>query len=159
MTQWLVLRTDYAKERVVAAAVERMDWPCWVPMEVRHGRAHHSRQTPQRKAIERPLMPKTIFAAIPLADIQSLQRVRHFQGVLRDVNLTPAIVPDIQLAQFRAIVDKVNAARRAEIERFNRRKDKPLKINIAKLRDDKDLEAAIKAIKDRCFGQVMEDAA
>lgn len=157
---WIILRTDHAKERVVAAAVERMEWPCWVPLEVRHGRAHHSRQTPHRKIMERPLMPKTVFAAIPLAEIQSLQRVRYFQGIMRDVNLAPALVPDIQVAQFRAIVDRVNAARRAEIERFNRKKDKPLKINIAKLKDEKDLEAAIKAIKDRCFGSAaMEDAA
>jgi hypothetical protein len=113
MTHWLIIRTDHGKEAYVARQIEtRLECAAWVPVEKRLARI--CRHSKKRVPIEHPVLPRTLFAAVPVAREADLMRIRHLSGVEHDVALVPLVVPDSQIAVFRAEIERLNAATLAQ---------------------------------------------
>ena len=158
MTDWLIIRTDIQKELFVARAIERMGFPSWCPVELRHYRTVKTRaQSPAnrfRMAKEVPVMPKCLLAQIPAHDeIQGLQRIRHFQSVQRDIEGYPIRIPDLQIVRFRAYIDEMNEKERRRVENLmknaGKKKAQKFKLDPSNLKD----------VLDLMFGQKAEVAA
>lgn len=103
---WLIIRTDLAKEAYVSHAIARMGYDSWLPLIATSARI--CRKSKKRKLDTRPLLPKTLFAAIPEAIHGDLHRIRHYDCIQRDTASVPFKIPAMQIATFRDYLDMVN---------------------------------------------------
>lgn len=106
MNHWLIIRTDLARELSVAREIERMGFPAWVPMEVTSKRIHRTSKT--RATTSKPILPKTLFAAIPVHQEADIAGIRYMTGVEHDAYSAPLQIPAIQITIFRDAIDKAN---------------------------------------------------
>lgn len=111
MTPWLIVRTEAAKEHFVAKEIVRLGLgEAWVPVEIRSYRTavvRKHRGPPQTK--EYPLLPKRLFAAVPVALQGVLATVRHLAAIERGSDATALQIPAHEIALFRARVAELNA--------------------------------------------------
>lgn len=110
---WLIIRTDFRKEHYVAQQIKMLGFDCWVPCQMIATRPAIARRVTAKAAVqikELPLLPKRLFAAVPVAVEADLLRIRHCVAVERDAALEPVYVPDAQIAAFRAEIDRENTA-------------------------------------------------
>lgn len=121
---WVIVRTKYGKEHYVANAIARMGFPAWVPVEIRSYRTTGNRRTRHRTLIEVPLLPKTMFAALPEALHSDLQAVRYYTSLERDEALEALKIEDWEMAAFRT---EVEASNEQERDRQKRQASRPKK--------------------------------
>lgn len=105
---WLILRTDHAKEHYVARQVQNLGFDVWIPCEARTQRI--CRHVKRRETIYHPIIPKLLFAAVPVAAQAVLAGVRHLASIERNAAQEAVSVPDYQIRAFRAEVDRLNNA-------------------------------------------------
>lgn len=110
MMDWIILKTDFRKEQYVASQIGKLTFDAWVPCEVRTHRI--CRHVKRRETTYHPLLPRTIFAAVPRwALLQGeLDHIRHLVGVERNAAQEAISVPSSQIHAFRVEIDKMNAA-------------------------------------------------
>jgi phage pi2 protein 07 len=105
---WIIIRTDIAKELYVARQIALAGFDAWVPMEYRSERAN--RLTRKRRNItEHPVLPKRLFAAVPVTVCGELMGMRHVAAIEFDAAYNPVQIPCRQIAIFRDEIDKLNA--------------------------------------------------
>ena len=121
---WIIVRTKYGKEHYVANAISRMGFSAWVPTEIRSYRTTGNRRTRHRTLIEVPLLPKTLFAAIPEALQRDLGTVRYYTSLERDEALEALKIEDWEMAAFRT---EVEASNEQERDRQKRQATRPRK--------------------------------
>ena len=114
MTDWLIIRTDLAKEAYVSHAIARMGYDSWLPLIATSARI--CRKSKKRKLDTRPLLPKTLFAAIPEAVHGDLHSVEGFSSVWRDGSLRPVSVPWSDIQRFMSELDRHNLITRRHYE-------------------------------------------
>lgn len=106
---WLIVRTDFRKEHFVARQIQQRGFDAWVPSQIivtRPGMARRLMARSNSQAVkELPILPRRLFATCP----DSLT-VRHMAGVDRDEFMLPVLIPDDQIAAFRAEIDRENTA-------------------------------------------------
>jgi hypothetical protein len=110
---WLIIRTDFRKEHYVASQIRLLGFDAWVPCQMIVSRPAIARRVTAKAAVsikELPILPKRLFAAIPVALEADLLRIRHCVAVERDAALEAVYVPDAQIAAFRAEIDRENTA-------------------------------------------------
>ncbi len=121
---WLILRTDARKEQYVAAQLRNLGFNAWVPVQLAPSRPAKTRRSMAisnvRKVTETPVIPKLLFAAVPVALEADLMRIRHLVAVEHDADSRPACVPSRQVEAFRAAIDAENTAALALASRPNR---------------------------------------
>lgn len=125
MTHWLILRTDLGKEQYVADAVRRLGFDAWVPMQIIACRPAIARRVSAKAHLkayrEICLLPRRVFAAVPVALEADLLKIRHAVAVERNAALEAISVPANQIQQFRAEIDRENTAALALATRPSRR--------------------------------------
>lgn len=108
MTDWLIVRTDFRKEHFVAAQIRNVGFEAWVPCEARTHRI--CRHVKRRETTYHPILPRTLFAAVPVALQAELAGVRHLDSIERNALQEAISVPSSQIHAFRVEIDKMNAA-------------------------------------------------
>jgi len=113
LTSWLIVRTDFRKEAYVAAQIRGMGFAAWVPCQMIVSRPGIARRKLSHAAVaikELPVLPRRLFAAVPVALEADLLKVRHLVALERDAALDPVSVPGNQIDAFRAEIDRENTA-------------------------------------------------
>lgn len=149
---WLIVRTDFRKEAYVAQQVRALGFDAWVPAQLIASRPAIARRVSAKSGLrqikELPILPRRLFAAVPVALEADLMRIRHLVAVEHDADSRPVSVPSSQIAAFKSAIDAENTAALALATRPNRKQK-------ARWRSLKDgLLEAIEAAK-----QQMEQAA
>jgi hypothetical protein len=111
---WLILRTDHAKEAYVARQIMFRGWDAWVPAQIIVCRPAIARRVSAKSHLqatkELPILPRRLFAAVPVAQEADLVGIRHLVAVERDGDSRPLSVPSAEIARFRAAIDAENMA-------------------------------------------------
>ena len=126
---WLILRTDHAKEAYVARQVANMGYRVWVPSQIIVCRPTIARRVTAKASLakvkELPILPRRFFARIVDChdrEVQSeLTNLRHCDGFERDSEQRLALIPDAEIAAFRAAIDAENTASLALAQKASRR--------------------------------------
>lgn len=122
---WIICRTDARKELYVARQLALAGFDAWVPAQIIVTRPHAARRITAKAHVqtvkESPILPRRVFAAIPVACHGDLAGIRHLVGVERDGNQLPVSVPPGQITAFKAEIDRENTATLALAERPNRK--------------------------------------
>lgn len=109
---WLIIKTDLRKEDYVARQIALAGFDAWVPTELIRCRTGVSRRyTNARKVIatrELPVLPKRLFAAIPVGAEADVSRIRHLVAIERDAYSLALQIPHSQIVRFRDEIDKLN---------------------------------------------------
>ena len=128
MTSWLIIRTDYRKEHYVAAQIRRMGFPAWVPCQMvstRLGIGRRKLSAPAVAIKELPILPRRLFVAGPNIldrELQSeLRTLRHVESLETGTDQRLVLIPDAQIAAFRAEIDRENTAALALITARSRK--------------------------------------
>jgi hypothetical protein len=155
MTQWLILKTDPAKEFAVASALSALGHEVWVPTYVATAYERFTAgpgvSLRRKKPIERPLMPSVILS-VHTPPPRYLAAVNHLKGIWRDCLDLPVLIPEIQVSQFRERVDAVNTAEITRIMKAQMGKRKSKRV----LKIDPNLADELKLM---LFGQREQEAA
>jgi transcription antitermination factor NusG len=92
---WYVVQTRFQAERLVVERLRDIGIDAWCPMETRLVR--HARRT---AAVERPLIPRHLFAEIRLkGDFYAIKMTMGVTGMIVRADKKPAMVNDEQLAR------------------------------------------------------------
>ena len=132
---WILLRSDAHKEHYVARQVSLLGFQAWVPCQIIACRPQVSRRITAKahlsKLRELPILPRRLFAEVPVWLQTELEGIRHLDGIERDAASMPLQIPPSQIAAFRAEIDRENTAALALAQKASRRQK-------AKWRDMKD---------------------
>lgn len=111
---WIILRTDFRKEPYVVSQIGNMGFQCWHPVQVIATRPAIARRVTQKAQLrayrEIAILPRRVFACLPVASVDVLQGIRHLVGVEFDGDMRPVVIPDGQITAFRAVIDAENRA-------------------------------------------------
>ena len=125
---WLILKTSHAKETFVARQVASYGYRIWMPAQIIVCRSAVSRRVTAKASPsikELPILPRRFFAAIPdYRDGETqleIQSIRHFDGFERDMEQRFALIPDAEIAAFKAAIDAENTASLALHQKASRK--------------------------------------
>lgn len=122
---WLILRTDARKEAYVAQQIRNAGFDAWVPVQIITTRAAIARRITARAHMqtikELPILPRRVFAAVPVALHAELEGVRHLVAIERNADQEAVSVPHSQIAAFKAAIDAENTAALALAQRASRK--------------------------------------
>lgn len=122
---WILLRSDAHKEHYVARQVSLMGFHAWVPCQIIACRPQVSRRITAKahlsKLRELPILPRRLFADVPVWLQTELDGIRHLDGIERDAASMPLQIPPSQIAAFRAEIDRENTAALALAQKASRR--------------------------------------
>lgn len=129
MADWLIIRTDHAKEAFVARQIANMGYQAWVPAQVIVCRPTVARRVTAKaqlaKVKELPILPRRLFARIvDIADGETqleIQNIRHFEAFERNAEQRYARISDAEIAAFRAAINAENTAALALSQRASRK--------------------------------------
>jgi hypothetical protein len=111
---WLILRTDFRKEPYVVSQIGNMGFTAWHPVQVIATRPAIARRVTQKAQLrayrEIAILPRRVFACLPVASVDDLNGIRHLVGIEFDGDMRPVVIPDGQIAAFRAVIDAENRA-------------------------------------------------
>lgn len=113
MIDWLIIRTDFRKEHYVANQIERLGFQSWVPAQIIATRTAAGRRATAKPATvlkELPILPRRLFAAVPVALQADLDGIRHLVAIERDTASGAICVPHSQIVAFRDEIDRENTA-------------------------------------------------
>jgi hypothetical protein len=128
---WLILRTDFRKEHYVATQIRNMGLPAWVPCQMistRLGIGRRKLSAPAVAIKELPILPRRLFVTGPgILDRElhsELRTLRHVEALEMGMDQRLVLIPDAQIAAFRAEIDRENTAALALMQARNSRKQK-----------------------------------
>ena len=125
MTAWLILRTDARKEQFVAQQIRNAGFEAWVPVQIIASRPHVSRRVTSKAHLqtirELPILPRRVFAAVPVALQAELEGIRHLVAIERNADQEAVSVPSSQIHAFRVTIDNENTAALALSQRASRK--------------------------------------
>lgn len=111
---WLILRTDARKEAYVAQQIKNAGLEAWHPVQVIACRPHAVRKLLSKSQLatyrEVAILPRRVFAAVPVALQAELEGLRHLVGIERNADQEAISVPSSQISAFRAVIDAENRA-------------------------------------------------
>ena len=114
MANWVILRTDFRKEPYVVSQIGNMGFQCWHPVQVIATRPAVARRVTAKAQLrayrEIAILPRRVFACLPVASVDDLNGIRHLVGVEFDGDMRPVVIPDGQIAAFKAVIDAENRA-------------------------------------------------
>jgi hypothetical protein len=122
---WLIIRTDSRKEQYVARQVQALGFDAWVPVQLIAARPAIARRVTAKAHLsaikEIPILPRRLFAAVPVALEADLMRIRHLVAVEHDADSRPLSVPSGQVQAFRETIDRENTAAMALAQKASRK--------------------------------------
>jgi hypothetical protein len=122
---WLILRTDHGKEAYVARQVMSRGFEAWVPAQIIVCRPSIARRVSAKSQLQKikelPILPRRLFAAVPVAQEADLAGIRHLVAVERDGASEAISVPSAEIARFRAAIDAENTAALALAQKASRK--------------------------------------
>ena len=124
---WIILRTDHAKEAYVARQIAALTFDAWNPVQIIACRPAIARRVSSKAQLrtikEIPILPRRIFAAVPhWAVLQGeLSHIRHLVAVEHGSDSRPLSVPSAEIERFRAAIDAENTAALALAQKASRR--------------------------------------
>lgn len=115
---WLIIRSTFQRELALARQITALGHEAWVPQEVRFHRITGPVKTKRARIWETPVIPTVLFAAIPKVSWGDVMACDGFAAFQRPSPVSePYSVPEGQIAQFKAMVDRENVIRRRMFER------------------------------------------
>lgn len=121
---WLIIRTDHAKEHYVAQQIAMLGFDAWVPCQIIVTRPAMSRRVTavaNQRIKELPILPRRIFAAVPVALQGEVSKIRHLVAVERDGASEAICVSSAEMTRFRAAIDAENTAAMALAQKASRK--------------------------------------
>jgi hypothetical protein len=122
---WLILRTDHGKEAYVARQIMFRGFDAWVPAQIIVCRPSVARRVSAKSQLQKikelPILPRRLFAAVPVAQEADLAGIRHLVAVERDGASEALCVPSAEIARFRAAIDAENMAALALAQKASRK--------------------------------------
>lgn len=121
---WLILKTDSRKEAYVSRQVQNLGFDAWLPLQLVASRPAAARKMLSKAGFiikELPILPRRVFCAIPAPVGGDVLAIRHVVGVECDAALTPIRIPSMQIAAFRAEIDRENMAALALAQKASRK--------------------------------------
>lgn len=122
---WIILRTEARKEQYVTRQVMSMGWDAWTPTQVIACRPSIARRIMSKTQLqtyrEICLLPRRVFAAAPVAAEADLLRIRYAQALERNAASEALLIPDRQVREFKAEIDRENTAALALATRPSRK--------------------------------------
>jgi hypothetical protein len=113
LTHWIIIRCAQSKEAYVTRQIALMGFDAWVPVQHVYSKPAVARRVTSQKALvkyrELPVLPKCLFAAVPMGRHGDLQSIRYFDRIERDTASCALQIPDVQIRLFRDTVDRMNA--------------------------------------------------
>ena len=85
-----------------------------------------SRQAGLKKAVAVPLLPRLVFCSASSTKLDQVDGIRGSDGVIRDLDGEPEVIPGWQMAEFMRGVEKLRLAAMKAIEK-SKIKEKPVK--------------------------------
>jgi hypothetical protein len=114
VANWIILRTDFRKEPYVVSQIANRGFTAWHPVQVIATRPAVARRVTAKAQLrayrEIAILPRRVFACLPVASVDDLNGIRHLVGVEFDGDMRPVVIPDGQIAAFRAVIDAENRA-------------------------------------------------
>lgn len=125
MTNWLIIRTDFRKEHYVAQQIRNAGFDAWVPVQIITSRPQIARRITAKAHMqtikELPILPRRLFAAVPVALQAELEGIRHLVAIERNADQEAISVPHSQIHAFRVTIDNENTAALALSQRASRK--------------------------------------
>lgn len=125
MTNWLIIRTDFRKEHYVAQQIRNAGFDAWVPVQIITSRPQIARRITAKAHMqtikELPILPRRMFAAVPVALQDELEGIRHLVAIERNADQEAISVPHSQIHAFRVTIDNENTAALALSQRASRK--------------------------------------
>jgi hypothetical protein len=125
MSHWIIIRTDARKEAYVARQIDNAGFSAWHPVQVIACRPAVSRRVTAKAQLrayrEIAILPRRVFASLPVASVDDLNGIRHLVGIEFDGDMRPVVIPDSQIAAFRAVIDAENTAALALSQKASRK--------------------------------------
>lgn len=122
---WLIVKTDFRKEHYVAAQIRNAGFDAWVPVQIITSRPQIARRITAKAHMqtikELPILPRVLFAAVPVALQAELEGIRHFVAIERNADQEAISVPHSQIHAFRVTIDNENTAALALSQRASRK--------------------------------------
>lgn len=121
---WLLIRTDHAKEAYVARQIQNLGFDAWVPSQIVVTRPAMSRRVTavaNQRIKELPILPRRLFAAVPVALQAEVSKIRHLVAFERDGASDAVCVSSAEIARFRAAIDAENTAALALAQKASRK--------------------------------------
>lgn len=126
---WLLIRTDHAKEAYVARQIQNLGFDAWVPSQViieRHKAARrHMDRSNVKQPKTRPVCPTMLFATVPVNCIDEIVSIRHLRKIEQTAQGLIAVVPHSQIRVFMDAIEAENTLARV-LSEASRRKQKPV---------------------------------
>lgn len=123
--KWLIIKTDHAKEAYVARQIQNLGFDAWLPAQIIVARPSIGRRVTAKAQLRRirelPILPRRLFAAVPVALQAELRGIRHLVAVEHDGASRPLSVPAAEIARFRAAIDAENTASLALAQKASRK--------------------------------------
>jgi hypothetical protein len=111
---WVILRTDFRKEPYVVSQIANRGFTAWHPVQVIATRPAVARRVTAKAQLrayrEIAILPRRVFACLPVASVDDLNGIRHLVGIEFDGDMRPVVIPDSQIAAFKAVIDAENRA-------------------------------------------------
>ena len=125
MSGWMIVCTDFRKEHYVAAQIRNAGFDCWVPVQIITSRPQIARRITAKAHMqtikELPILPRRLFAAVPVALQAELEGIRHLVAIERNADQEAISVPHSQIHAFRVTIDNENTAALALSQRASRK--------------------------------------
>lgn len=122
---WLIIRTDFRKEHYVAQQIRNAGFDAWVPVQIITSRPQIARRITAKAHMqtikELPILPRRLFAAVPVALQAELEGIRHLVAIERNADQEAISVPHSQIHAFRVTIDNENTAALALSQRASRK--------------------------------------
>ena len=121
---WIIVRTDFRKEHYVAAQIRNAGFDAWVPVQVIMSRKEIGRRVTAAGRLERRelcILPRRLFAAVPVALHAELEGIRHLVAIERNADQEAVSVPANEIHAFRVAIDNENTAALALSQRASRK--------------------------------------
>jgi hypothetical protein len=127
LTSWLIIRTDHAKEAYVARQIMFRGWDAWVPAQIIVCRPSIARRVSAKshlqKTKELPILPRRVFAAVPMWAVHQaeLDGLRHMVAFEQNADQSLVQINPAEIARFRAAIDAENTAALALAQKASRK--------------------------------------
>jgi hypothetical protein len=127
MNNWIMIKTVQAYEFRVVEALDGILGGDFGYCPSEHRIRTISRRAALKKAVAVPLLPRIVFCSASSAKLDQIDGIRGSDGIIRDRDGEPEVIPSWQMRDFMSGVEKLRQVSMKIIEK-SKIKEKPVKL-------------------------------